>query len=66
LSDAVVYCGLMPDTRQPREKVAIRLSPEGLFEVDRLAEVEHRTRSDMIRVLLIEAIAARRKRGRTP
>jgi metal-responsive CopG/Arc/MetJ family transcriptional regulator len=47
----------------PREKVAIRLSADGLAEVDRLAEAEHRTRSDMIRVLLIEAIAARRKRA---
>jgi metal-responsive CopG/Arc/MetJ family transcriptional regulator len=44
-----------------REKVAIRLSPDGLAEVDRLAEAEHRTRSDMIRVLLIEAVQARRK-----
>lgn len=47
----------------PREKVAIRLSPEGLAEVDRLAEVEHRTRSDMIRVLLIEALETRRRKA---
>lgn len=44
-----------------RVKVAIRLSPDGLTEVDRLAEAEHRTRSDMIRVLLIEAVQARRR-----
>jgi len=44
-----------------REKVAVRLSPAGLQAIDTLAEAEHRTRSDMIRVLLIEAIAARRK-----
>lgn len=41
--------------------MAIRLSPDGLTEVDRLAEAEHRTRSDMIRVLLIEAVQARRR-----
>ena len=45
-----------------REKVAVRLSSDGIAEVDRLAELEHRTRSDMIRVLLIEAIEARRRR----
>lgn len=48
--------------KQPRERVGVRLSPAGLAEVDRLAEVEHRTRSDMIRVLLIEALETRRKR----
>jgi len=46
----------------PREKVAVRLSAGGLEAIDRLAEREHRTRSDMIRVLLIEAIEARRKK----
>lgn len=45
-----------------REKVAVRLSPAGIEEIDRLAQAEHRTRSDMIRVLLIEAIEARRRR----
>ncbi|MGE5829798.1 MAG: ribbon-helix-helix protein, CopG family [Micromonosporaceae bacterium] len=47
--------------RSAREKVNVRLDPDGLVEVDRLAEVEHRTRSDMIRVLLLEALTHRRK-----
>lgn len=47
-----------------REKVAVRLSADDLEAIDRLAETEHRTRSDMIRVLLIEAVAARTKRVR--
>lgn len=51
---------------QPREKVAVRLSPSGVAEVDRLAESEHRTRSDMIRVLLLEAIEARRRKAGKP
>lgn len=46
----------------PRREVTIRLSPSGLEEIDRYAAAEQRTRSDMIRVLLGEAIAARRKR----
>jgi hypothetical protein len=49
--------------KPPREKVAVRLSPAGLAEVDQYAEAEHRTRSDMIRVLLIEALEARRKKA---
>jgi metal-responsive CopG/Arc/MetJ family transcriptional regulator len=51
---------------QAREKVAVRLSPNGIAEVDRLAELEHRTRSEMIRVLLIEALEARRRKDGKP
>ena len=40
----------------------MRLSPAGLADIDALAEAEDRTRSDMIRVLLIEAVQARRER----
>ena len=47
--------------KPPREKVNVRLSPDGIAEVDRLTEAEHRTRSDMIRVLLLEALERRRK-----
>lgn len=47
-------------SRQPRLKVAVRLSAAGLDAVDAFAATEDRTRSDMIRVLLVEAIAARK------
>lgn len=47
-----------------REKVAVRLSAAGIEAIDTLAEIEHRTRSDMIRVLLIEAIDARRRKAK--
>jgi predicted transcriptional regulator len=46
------------ETRVP---VNVRLSPTGVTEIDRLAAAEDRTRSGMIRVLLAEAITARRK-----
>ena len=46
-----------------RQKVAVRLSPGGLGAIDEMAEAEHRTRSDMIRVLLVEAVAARQKKA---
>lgn len=46
----------MPD---PRKMVAIRLSPAGLAEIDKIAEEEGRSRSDVIRRLLSEALAAR-------
>lgn len=62
----MTYCDSLAhviDKKPPREKVAVRLTPAGLGEVDRLAETEHRTRSDMIRVLLIEALEARRKKA---
>ena len=46
-----------------REKVAIRLSPSDLAAIDEIAAVELRTRSDMIRVLVVEALAARRRKA---
>lgn len=45
-----------------RVLVNVRLSPDGLKAIDALAEAEDRTRSDMIRILLKEAVAARRAR----
>jgi hypothetical protein len=61
LSDVVE--GLSEEPRKPaREKVAVRLSPAGIAEIDAIAEAENRSRSDMIRVLLIEAIELRRRR----
>ena len=42
--------------------VGVWLAEAGLGELDRYAAAEERTRSDMIRVLLIEAISARRRK----
>lgn len=44
--------------------IQFRLQPDLLGDIDKLAREEHRTRSDMIRVLIIEAMAAREKQGR--
>lgn len=44
-----------------RVQVAVRLTPAGLAAVDKLAEEDQRTRSDMIRILLAEACAARER-----
>ena len=51
----------MPEeAKPPRERVAIRISPEGLAVVDRLAVKEDRSRSDTIRMLVMEALEARK------
>lgn len=54
----------MPAPTPPtkREQIAVRINRDDLAEVDRYAQAEHRTRSDMVRVLLLEAMAARRKK----
>jgi metal-responsive CopG/Arc/MetJ family transcriptional regulator len=49
---------------EPREVVNVRLGRSGLAAIDQLAVEDKRTRSDMIRVLLAEAVDARRKRNR--
>jgi hypothetical protein len=41
--------------------VNVRLSRSGLEAIDRLAVEDHRTRSDMIRILLAEAVQARQR-----
>jgi hypothetical protein len=46
------------DNRVP---VTVRLTPQGLAEIDRMADDEERDRSSMIRLLLREAVAARQK-----
>jgi predicted transcriptional regulator len=48
------------DNRVP---VTVRLSPDGLAEIDKLATAEERDRSSMIRILLREAVAARHIKG---
>jgi metal-responsive CopG/Arc/MetJ family transcriptional regulator len=52
------------DTRQrsSRVTVAVRLSEAGRDEIDAMANAEQRTRSQMVRILLGEAVAARRNR----
>jgi hypothetical protein len=45
--------------RPPRERVDLRISPDGLDIVRRLADNEERTLSDMLRVLIMEALTAR-------
>lgn len=42
-----------------RDHFSIRINPEAMAEVERLAKAEERTRSDMLRKLLSEALAAR-------
>jgi len=49
-----------PKPAAKRSQVVVRLSEEALVNVDTYAKAEERTRSDMIRVLLREAILARR------
>lgn len=51
--------GAVSDNRVP---VTVRLSPEGLAEIDKLAEADERDRSAMIRLLLREALAARQRK----
>lgn len=41
-----------------RKLITVRLSPAALAEVDRLAAEDDRTRSDMLRVLLKQGLAA--------
>jgi predicted transcriptional regulator len=47
---------------EPRVNVNIRLNPDGIKAVDRLAEEEQRTRSQMLRILIAEAVSVRAKR----
>jgi predicted transcriptional regulator len=42
----------------------VRLNPEAVAQLDQIAAEEGRTRSDVIRRLLAEALAARAKRRR--
>ena len=50
--------------RQDRILISVRLAKTGVAEIDRLAEAEERDRSSMIRILLREAIAARKAKNR--
>lgn len=44
-----------------RVQVAVRLKPSSLATIDEFAREDQRTRSDMIRILLAEACAARER-----
>jgi metal-responsive CopG/Arc/MetJ family transcriptional regulator len=48
-----------PDDDEPRVPVNFRLTPSLLRELDALAAADNRTRSQMIRVLVIEGIHRR-------
>jgi hypothetical protein len=47
-----------------RIPITVRLSKPGLAEIDQMAEDEERDRSSMIRLLLKEAVEARKKARR--
>lgn len=48
---------------EPRTKVAVRLSPAALAQVDELAAADERTRSDMLRILLKVGLATYQKKA---
>lgn len=50
-----------PKRRKRTGDLHVRVGDEGLAAIDKLAEEDKRTRSDMARVLLGEAVAARLK-----
>lgn len=47
---------------EARTQIAIRLSEAGLEQIDKIAAAEERTRSQVIRILLREALEARARR----
>lgn len=47
------------EKKEPREAVTTRLRPEALAIIDEFAAEEDRTRSDMVRILVSEAVQAR-------
>lgn len=49
--------------RKPRARdLHVRVTQDGLDAIDAIADEEHRTRSDMARVLLLDAVTAWQKR----
>lgn len=56
----------MPNTQTKggRVPVHVRLTPAGIEAVDRLAATEQRSRSDMLRILIGEAVANRAKKDK--
>jgi metal-responsive CopG/Arc/MetJ family transcriptional regulator len=51
-------------SREPRDvAVTFRTTTAAVAELDRIAAEEQRDRSDVIRILLKEAVAARAKKG---
>ena len=51
-----------PQRARREKELHIRVTPEGMAAIDALAGEDSRTRSDMARVLLSEAVEARRKK----
>jgi hypothetical protein len=48
-----------PESKPPRKRVDMRIAPAGLTVVRDLAKSEDRSLSDMLRLLVMEALAAR-------
>jgi hypothetical protein len=46
---------------EPRITVNVRLSASGIAAIDTLADTEQRSRSQMVRILLAEALKARKR-----
>lgn len=56
----------VPEIERPKRtaRLELRITDAASDQLDQLAVEEDRTRSDMARILLGEALAARRERGR--
>lgn len=57
-----MHCGNIGHVTEPRITTTIRLAPSGIAAIDSLADTEQRTRSQMVRILIAEALKARGKR----
>lgn len=56
-------CTLSDMSTQDRVPVTVRMAQAGVREIDRMAADEDRDRSSMIRILVKEAVEARRKKA---
>jgi metal-responsive CopG/Arc/MetJ family transcriptional regulator len=48
-----------------KRQAGVNIDDDQMITIDAMAAAEHRSRSQMIRILLIEAIAARRQRDQS-
>jgi metal-responsive CopG/Arc/MetJ family transcriptional regulator len=51
------------DTKDDTVGISVRVPKVVVEEIDRIADVERRTRGNVIRILLEDALAARKKGG---
>lgn len=56
------------DARRARRPIVVnaRVTEEGAAQIDAIAEAEDRSRSDVVRILLKEALDARARAGKLP